>query len=319
MPRGISKSGMRLTKQRIAAGWKKDKNGNVIAPKGFRSGTAPKATYAVTAKQEFAEPTVQMTDEQIRAKLTNTFKAMDKMADATMSGTNKSFIISGPPGLGKSYGVMDIAVKYEMKGKTVVVVKGFVRPTGLYKVLYENRSKNSVVIFDDADSVFADENALNLLKCACDMTRKRELHWLAETNMKDEFEQPLPTKFEFEGSIIFITNKDFDAIIAKGGRNAEHFEAMISRSIYLDLDIKTRRDYMVRIQMVVDSGMLKDHGLSDFDAKELISFIDKNTEKLRELSLRMVIKLASLMRMDRNDWQNLAAATCFVGTGRYQH
>ena len=229
-------------------------------------------------------------------------------------GINKSLIISGPAGLGKSYGVLKIAALLEQRGRKVTVIKGFVRPTGLYKVLYENRSREHVVIFDDSDSIFNDEDAMNLLKSACDMTRKRTLHWLAETRMEDESGERLPNKYEFEGSIIFITNYDFDAIIKKGNRLAPHFEAMISRSIYLDLAMHTVRDYMVRIQMVIEEGMLRDAGLSDFDSAELMMFVEKNCSRLRELSLRMVIKIANLMRMDRQDWQRLAKVTCFRGS-----
>jgi hypothetical protein len=304
MPRGVPKAGFRMTKNRQAKGFKPNKA-------GFKA--AKKIASIPVLKQEFAAPVKHETDEQIRAKLIERFHAMDKMTDATVNGINKSLIISGPAGLGKSYGVMKIAEQYEKGGKKVTVVKGFVRPTGLYKVLYENRFKNCVVIFDDCDSVFHDDNALNLLKSACDMTRKREISWLSETNMEDEGGAKLPTKYEFEGSIVFITNIDFDALINKGNKNAVHFSAMISRSIYLDLAMHTRRDYMVRIMMVVEEGMLRDNGLSDFEAKELLIFIEKNCERLRELSLRMVLKISSLMKMDRIGWQQLARVTCFTG------
>ena len=298
MPKGIPTSGFRMTKNRMKMG------------KSFKPGKSAKVQ--AIPKQEFAKPVKDETDEQIRSKLTDAFHTMDKITDATLNGKSKSFILSGPPGLGKSYGVMKIAAEYERKGRQVCVVKGFARATGLYKVLYEYRTKNCVVIFDDADSVFWDMDALNLLKSACDMTRTRTLSWLAETNMKDASDENVPTKFDFEGSIIFLTNMDFDALIAKGNKNAVHFSAMISRSIYLKLPIDTRRDYMMRIKMVIEEGMLKDNGLNEFDASELVMFLEKNCEHLRELSLRMVVKLGNLMQMDRNEWQKLARVTCFT-------
>ena len=291
MARGVPKAGFRMTKNRM-------KN-------GFNAAAIVKAIPVVQIEVK------PQTDAEIRLKLRENFGAMDKMAEQTVLGINKSLIISGPTGLGKSYGVMRAAEKYENKGRNVAVVKGFVRATGLYKTLYENRHKNCVVIFDDADSIFADDVSLNLLKGACDMTRTRKLNWLAETRMETEDGDKLPTSFEFEGSIIFITNYDFDWLIAKGNRLSPHFEAMISRSMYLDLDMKTTRDYMIRIQTVVGEGMLRDLGLSDEEATEIVEFIDKNYQKLRELSLRMVLKLASLMRMDRGDWQRMARVTCF--------
>ena len=104
---------------------------------------------------------------------------------------------------------------------------------------------------------------------------------------------------------------NFDQHIAKQTRLSPHFEAMISRSMYLDLGMNTRRDYMVRIQMVVEEGMLKDLGLNQADGSELINFIETNVDHLRELSLRMVVKLANLMRMDKSDWKRMARVTCF--------
>ncbi len=281
MPRGIPKSGQRMTKNRLAA----------IAVK-------PVA------------PIKQETDAQIRMKLSERFTALDKMSESTILGNIKSLIVSGPAGLGKSYGVMKIAAKYENSGHQVTCIKGFVRPTGLYKTLYENRHPNCVLIFDDADSIFNDDISLNLLKGACDMTRTRHLHWLAETRMEDEDGERLPTSFNFEGSIIFITNYDFDSFIAKGTRLAPHFEAMISRSIYLDLAMKTKRDYMIRIHQIAPA-MMAELGLTEKDGEEIVAFIDKNHEKLRELSLRMVLKIANLRRMDRSGWETDARVTCF--------
>jgi hypothetical protein len=251
------------------------------------------------------------TEEEILARLETRFSAMDLMTHATCFGHNRSLIISGPAGLGKSYGVMKTLEEAESRGLVPIVVKGYIRPTGLYKLLYENRFKKCIVVFDDADSIFSDDVCLNLLKAACDMTETRRLHWLTETKMEDEDGERLPRNFEFEGSIIFITNYDFDDLIAKGNKLAPHFEALISRSHYLDLAMKTKKDYVVRIKQVVfGKGMLRREGFSATDEKEIVSFVESNTDKLRELSLRMVVKLAGLLRMNRSNWKDLAAVTC---------
>jgi hypothetical protein len=255
---------------------------------------------------------VEETIEQIQAKLKERFAALDTMAIATLNGKNKSLIVSGPAGLGKSFGVMKAAEAFEKAGAKIAVVKGFVRPTGLYKVLFEHRNRGDVVIFDDADSVFQDDIALNLLKGACDMTKKRTLSWRAETKMETEDGEQMPTQFEFEGSIIFITNVDFDYNIAKGNNRAQHFQAMISRSIYLDLMMKTTRDYLVRIEQVAPD-MFKMENVNAQQGEEILKFIRKEHNHLRELSLRMVLKLINLSRIDAQGWQALARTTCFKG------
>ena len=291
MPRGVPKSGVRMTKKRLEAG----------AP-------VPAWKAAKLSTVELA-PVVVETDDEIRVKLDERFAALSLMAQATMEGTNKSLIVSGPAGVGKSHGIMKMAEQMEADGKQVVVVKGFVRPTGLYRIFYENRFENCVIVFDDADP-FGDDVSLNLLKAACDMTRSRRLSWLTETKMEDEEGERLPRNFEFEGSVIFITNYDFDDMIARGSRLAPHFEALISRSIYLDLAMKTNRDYIVRIQQVLEDGMLRDEGITKKQEKEIMAFIETNAQSLRELSLRMVRKIATIMKMNEKTWEQLARVTC---------
>ena len=287
MPKGVPASGFRMTKKRRMA---LDNKTDKIVPSNVISNE---------------------TDAEIRQRIADRFDVMHRMAMATGIGINRALIISGPPGLGKSFGVTGILNALEKKGNvSYTTIKGFVRPTGLYKTLYEHRFPNHVIVFDDADSTFMDTDSLNLLKTACDTTRSRHVSWLAETRMEDENGERLPTSFEFEGSIIFITNYDFDASIERGHKLAPHFEALISRSHYLDLTLKTKRDYIIRIKQVIEQGMLRDSGMKKDEESAVLEFIEKNQNKLRELSLRMVIKLANLMRMDAKNWQKIAAATC---------
>jgi len=276
MPRGVAKSGVRMTARRRAA--------NTVV--------------------EFQRPS----DAEVLVRLNDSFDAMNTMALATCLGVNKTLIISGPAGVGKSYGVMKTLDDLEGQ-KLGTVIKGYVRPTGLYKLLYENRHEDCVLVFDDADSIFADDVSLNLLKAACDMTRTRRLSWLSETKMEDEDGERLPRSFEFEGSIIFITNYDFDDLIDRGNRLAPHFQALISRSHYLDVGIKTKQDYVVRLRQVVSRGMLREEGFTAEQEQDILAFIERHQDDLRELSLRMVLKIAGLMRMG-GDWEKLARATC---------
>jgi len=290
MPRGVPKAGFRKTKNKIAAA--------VLS-------SSPMIKVEIPVKST-------ETDSEILAKLRERFEALSIMSEATAFGMNRSLIISGPAGLGKSYGVMKILEKAEEQRRVATVVKGYIRPTGLYKLLYENRFKRNIIVLDDADSIFADDVCLNLLKAACDSTEKRRLSWLSETRMEDEDGERLPRSFEFEGSVIFITNYDFDTLIAKGNKLAPHFEALISRSHYLDLAMKTKRDYFLRIKQVVADGMLDDD-LERDQQEVLVSFIEDNMDRLRELSLRMVIKLAGLMSMNPTGWERLAKITCMKG------
>ena len=288
MPRGKPKAGFRMTKKRLSSS-RLTKNLNVVK---------------IAVKQE--------SEAEIAERLSERFNSQCAMVNATVSGKNRAMIISGPPGVGKSYNVGQILG--DAKHVYSTVIKGYVRPTGLYKTLYEFRHPNSVVVFDDADSIFNDDVSLNLLKAACDTTKKRMLHWLTETKMEDEEGERMPRNFEFEGSIIFITNYDFDDMIERGSKLAPHFEALVSRSHYLDLGMKTAEDYIVRIKQVVrEHGMLRSQGFTAQQENDVLDYIQENKTRLRELSLRMVLKLANLVETNPNNWKNLARATCLKG------
>ena len=287
MPRGVPKNGFRMTKNRVA-----------------NAGATHVATLPFQSSETLA---------QIEAKLADRFEALEIMSEATGRGINRALIVSGPAGLGKSFTIETKMAMLEKEGHGVQTVKGYIRPLALYRLLYNARFNNSVIVFDDADSIFADDVSMNLLKAACDSTETRRLSWMSESvqRLTDEDGESIPETFEFDGSVIFITNYDFDAMIDKGSKMAPHFQAMVSRSHYLDLAMKTVDDYVVRIKQVVKGGMLREAGFSQEDEDIIVNFIMDNKNNLRELSLRMVIKLSTLMRMDRTNWVKLAKQTCF--------
>lgn len=300
MPSGIPANGVRRTKS-----WLR-RNG-YIKPESLESLEKEDTSLrAETDAEKF------LSDEQITERIKCRFDVMDRMVEATVLGINRSLIVSGPAGLGKSFGVTSVTERLEETTKSTFV-RGFVRPTGLFKILHESRFEDQCVIFDDADSIFNDDVALNLLKAACDMTGKRHLSWFSERSMVDEFGTQIDKTFEFKGSIIFITNYDFDTMMKKGHRYAPHFDALISRSHYLDLALKTRRDYTLRIKdVVIRHGMLSKMGLNAIEALDVLQFIEENVDILRSLNLRAALKIANLMKMNSDNWREMAKITCCI-------
>lgn len=298
MPRGVPKAGFRMTKNR---------------KRGMGKATSFAVASTVVTTPIYREPEVVETEDQIRNKLDERFAAMSMMVEDAIKGDVRAMIVSGPAGVGKSH---EVHAKLDAAQPFFTVIKGFVRPTGLYKTLYEYRHPGSVIVLDDADSIFTDEIALNLLKTACDTTRRREISWLAETRMMDEDgADKLPRKFEFEGTVIFITNQDFDYLIDKGSKLAPHLSALVSRSMYLDMAMKSKRDYIVRIKQVIEKGMLRhpDYNMNAVDEKEIMDFIEKHQDTMRELSLRMVVKIATLKKSRPTKWQALAKVFALRG------
>lgn len=287
---------------------KKKVHGNAVPELAHLSYYQRKKLEQQKAIEKLSVPVKEETDSEISARIAKAFKAMDQIAHSTIMGDNKSLIISGPPGLGKSYTVMHAAENVSSE-RLVTVVKGFVRSSGLYRTLYENRFKQCVIVFDDADSVFENDVSLNILKTACDITRERKICWLAEIKMLDEEGDRIPRSFMFEGSVIFISNYDFDGFIENGSKLAPHMQALISRSQYVDLDMKTTRDCMIRIKDMIKGGMLKKDGVDEVGENEILDFIEQHKDKLRELSLRTVVKIANTRAVNRFNWREIAFIT----------
>jgi len=252
------------------------------------------------------------TDEQAIDRIAARFEILDEMAEAVSTSKVRAMIVSGPPGIGKSYGVERALEKRSMfddianNARKFEVVKGAMSPIGLYKKLYEHSAKGHVVCFDDCDAILYDDLALNLLKAALDTGKKRTLHW--NTESRTLMAEGMPNSFEFNGGVVFITNVKFDNVKSK--KLQDHLQALQSRCHYLDLTIDSMRDRMLRIRQIVGTGMLEKYAMGKQAEDELVNFIYANKHKLREISLRMVLKIADLWKMAPDRYQHLAEQTC---------
>jgi hypothetical protein len=263
-----------------------------------------------------AQPTVATpaeTDQQAMDRIRERFDILHEMTKATVTGDIRAMIVSGPPGVGKSFGVeqeIDKATMFDkLAGKRLraEVVKGSATPIGLYQTLYKYSDANCVVVFDDCDSILLDDVALNLLKGALDSGKKRKISWLSESSSLRR--EGIPDSFEFKGSAIFITNLKFDKM--KSQKLRDHLDALQSRCHYLDLTLDTMRDKILRIRQIATDGVLfADYDFEPAVQDEIIDFMNTNQNRLREMSLRMAIKIADLRKMSATNWKRLAETTC---------
>jgi len=255
------------------------------------------------------------TDEQILDRLRDRFEILDDMTRAVKSGKVRAMIVTGPPGVGKSFGVETVLSKHDVfanvaqdeKLKKYEVVKGAMSALGLYSKLYHYKDAKNILVFDDCDSVLLDDLSLNILKAALDTSSKRMIHWNTDSNLLRR--EGVPDSFEFRGGAIFITNIKFDHVKSKKLR--DHLEALESRCHYLDLTIDTTREKLLRIEQVVNEcGMLDKYEFEPYQAMEVVDFVKANVERLRELSLRTVLKVADLKHGFPDKWRAVAEVTC---------
>jgi negative regulator of sigma E activity len=73
----------------------------------------------------------------------------------------------------------------------------------------------------------------------------------------------------------------------------------------------TNREKILRIKQIArDGDMLDRYEFEPIQKDEVIDFIETNQDKLRELSLRMVLKIADLRKSFPNTWMAMAKTTC---------
>jgi hypothetical protein len=262
------------------------------------------------------------TDDDAMERISETFAMLDKITDACAQGVVRGLVVSGPPGIGKSYGVEEQLKKANMFRKLAgqdpkyEVVSGGVSSIGLYQKLYYNRSPEQVLVFDDADGVLFEEECLNLMKAALNSGDTRRICWNKESRVLGDGE--IPNAFDFEGSVIFLSNIDFERTIAKGSRISQHLEAIMSRCHYLDLEIGSMRDKLLRIKQIVRDGMLESYQFTPLQEAEILDFVVSNAEFMREVSLRAVKKIADFVKVDQYEWRSLAESTTLVREAKFK-
>jgi hypothetical protein len=271
-------------------------------PVGDKSLEQIKVSDAVVASE---------TDEQIVERLRQRFEVLKDMTKAVKEGNVRAMIVTGPPGVGKSFGVDEVLSKDDLfnalgqRKPKYEIVKGAMSAIGLYTKLYEYSEKGNVIVFDDCDSVLLDDLSLNILKAALDSSKKRTISWNTDSRILRN--EGVPDKFEFKAGAIFITNIKFENVRSK--KLQDHLAALESRCHYIDLQMDTDREKCLRIKQIVEDGMLDSYEFEDVQRDEVVDFVMDNRNKMRELSLRTVLKIADLRKSFATNWKAMAEVT----------
>ena len=255
------------------------------------------------------------TDEDIIERTRMRFQILKDMTQAVKAGDVRAMIVTGPPGVGKSFGVEEVLGRDDLfdalgeRKPRYEIVKGAMSAIGLYSKLYKFSDAKSILVFDDCDSILLDDLSLNILKAALDSSKKRTISWNTDSRILRS--EGIPDRFEFKGGAIFITNLKFENVRSK--KLQDHLSALESRCHYIDLRMDTDREKMLRIKQIVKDGMLDSYELPDVAKAEVVEFIDDNRNVMRELSLRTVLKVADLRKSFPGNWQNMSKVTVMKG------
>lgn len=268
---------------------------------------------ALGKDSQTSDPFKNLTDGQVLSEVQDRFTVGDRMIEGAVHADIRGFILSGAPGVGKTYNVEQAIKRRQAETDNdpnkfrCKIIKGAVSPIHLYKTLWDYQRPQDMILLDDSDSIFFDDNGVALLKAALDSSPQRFITWASEAAMLKQ--EDIPDTFEYRGSMIFITNTDFQGIVDEGkSKLVPHLEALLSRSMYLDLKIHNRRGIGIWVtHLIRTKKILQQHlGLTETQERQAVEWLNDNREDLRTLSIRDALKIGQLMKSDYDSWEKSA-------------
>ncbi len=212
------------------------------------------------------------------------FQILEKYIKGMVNNMVQSIYLYGSPGSGKSKTTIDTldAEKVDYK-----VYKGGVKGTDeLVQLLYNNRD-NTIMVFDDFDSVRKNKDQVNILKGALENQPVREVTWVAKAKSGFNF----PPKFEFSSGIIFISNDPkLDSALASRSIN---IEISLNSDQMIDKMNATLAEFMPEVPMNIKKKAL------DY-ASEVAGGVAGG------IDYRILNSLIVAIQIDPSDWKTTA-------------
>lgn len=237
-------------------------------------------------------------DSASTADVIELFKDLRELTRAVARGKIPALLVTGDPGTGKSTTVRETAKRIRGKNNCYFT-KGVTSPLGLYRILYQNRKK--LIVFDDSDTVFADNNSKDILKAALDSAGPREVSWLSpvtinpETISDEELEKGrLPSRFSFKrGSVIFVSNIDESKID----------RALLSRSVHINIKL-TEENIVSKIRIEIKRILPR----VDIESKlEVLAFMKEHKKNWpKAFNIRTFVKIVKIKGTGSKRWKDLS-------------
>lgn len=230
-----------------------------------------------------------------------TYDSIEKYVVGTANGIYRSFVVSGPAGVGKTSAVTRMLDQHA-PGRYKVVA-GHMTLIQLYGELYQHRSHGEIVVLDDIDNVFSKVEGVNLLKAATDSIQQRRISYATSSHLLQAW--GIPKTFDYNGGIIVISNETQRR--RNGGKLGQHISAVTDRMYVLSLGSNDKNEqYHQLCYQVIHHGLLSNRGLNPDQERKVLDYIGLNLDRLQRISLRTATKLADLVISEPNNWREMA-------------
>jgi hypothetical protein len=234
------------------------------------------------------------------SELERSYSSVESFIEKISKGSLRSLIINGPPGVGKTFSVESFLKKHA--SKKYKLIAGHMSTLSLYGNLYYYREPGNVLVLDDIDSVMSKIEGVNILKAAMDTKPSRRINWESSSALLSKIN--VPTGFDFEGSVVLISNVGFGST---GGKIGAHLDALKDRSFSLTIANNSRESLFKQLCfMVMKKNLLSSFSLSAKQIQDILMYVENNIESLPKISLRLAIKLAQLVKESPDNWFQMA-------------
>ena len=245
-------------------------------------------------KYEVPPEVTALENDQERISFEEQLSNLEDLVKLTIAGSSNACFVAGKGGVGKTFNVEETLAGLGLRdGAGYFKTTGSTSAAGLYGLLYKHREE--ILLFDDSDAVFKDQDSRNILKAATDTKKVRKLVWMKrgsnvvhpdDMDTDDIDAGKVPSFFEFTGKILFISNLKIDKLDPDGALRTRGFMIDISPT---DTEIY---DFMEKIadRIPLNDGLT----LSLEERTNTIAILRKGTSK-QEANLRKLVRALNIV------------------------
>lgn len=299
--------------------------------------TLEKGKRETNSVQNSVKNTQKKMDETVYSDPKYVFEDIKTLTKFVAQGGSKSLIVCGMGGIGKTYEVTSTLRKiYGEPGAKYTYHSGAkISPRSFYSAVF--RERDMLQVWDEADSILKQDDTVMMLKPALDTSGKPAMEYVTNTlpmtgkneaeirdycaqcdeadtllftnnpNKLKDGEMVFPSKFYFDGQMIFISNM----------RATEIEDAIKSRSIFLDVylsatDVMNRMKTIMKAQYPDET----DESLNEFfntmgasvpDEGPVTYMTPELARQKKPLTIRSLVLGMALKKAGVEAWERIAS------------